>query len=282
MKSNWARECLSSCKRMTACAARLTSLAALVTAEQASAHPEWMCDAGDMAWDLRIGKQIAFNVGYGASAPLRKLNAFEMAWHAEGIKTAYQGTVVFNGETYVVDPETCWGYADKNWGCDFTSPWVWLSSCNLTSTLTGKRLANSAFEIGGGRPVVFGIPLERKLLGCINYEGASHEFNFSKFWTGSRTSFDSWETDDAIYWHVEQQTRTARLVTDITCPKSEMLFVNYEAPNGAKRHNRLWNGGTGYGRLQLFEKHKGDYCIVDDIRVANVGCEYGEYDEGDE
>ena len=58
-----------------------------------------------------------------------------------------------------------------------------------------------------------------------------------------------------------------------------MLFVNYESPDGAKRHNRLWNGGTGRGRLQFYEKCGRDYVLVDDIAVANAGCEYGEYDE---
>ena len=250
-----------------------------VTASDAAAHPEWMSDAGSILFDLTIDKQIAYNVGYGASTPLRALKAFEMFWHAEGIKTAYTGTVILDGETYVVDPETCCGYADKNWGSDFTSPWVWLSSCNLASTLSGARLENSAFDIGGGRPVVFGVALDRKLLGCINYEGTCYEFNFSKAWTGSRTAFDCWETDDALFWHVDQSTRTAHLITDITCPKSEMLLVNYEAPDGSKRHNRLWNGGTGYGHLQLFARQGKTEQLIDDIRVGNVGCEYGVYDE---
>ena len=85
-------------------------------------------------------------------------------------------------------PATCYGYADKNWGADFTSPWVWLASSNLTSNLTGKRLGNSAFEIGGGRPKAFGIALERKLLGQLVYKGKPYEFNFSKPWTGARRS----------------------------------------------------------------------------------------------
>ena len=248
-----------------------------VASDDAASHPEWMCDAGTMLWDLKVDKQIPFNVGYGASAPLRALQAFEMFWHAEGIKTAYRGTVVLDGETYIVEPDTCFGYADKNWGADFTSPWVWLSSCNLVSTISGKRLENSAFDIGGGRPVVKGVALDRKLLGCMNYEGKPYEFNFSKFWTGSTTKFDCWETDDALFWHVEQQTFKARLVTDVTCPKSEMLLVNYESPDGAKRHNRLWNGGTGVGRVQLFEKRGGTFVLIDDLRAATIGCEYGEY-----
>ena len=37
-----------------------------VTPEERDAHPEWMCDAGEMSWKLDIDKKIAFHVGYGA------------------------------------------------------------------------------------------------------------------------------------------------------------------------------------------------------------------------
>ena len=249
-----------------------------VSPEDAAAHPEWMCDAGSMIFDLRIDKRIAFNVGLGASAPMRQSELFEMYWHAEGIKTDYTGSVWADGEEYLVRPEDCYGYADKNWGADFTSPWVWLSSCNVTRAATGERLPNSAFEIGGGRPKIGPVALDRKLLGCLNLEGRVFDFNFSKPWTGSQTRFDCRETDTHIVWHVEQETFTAKLVTDITCPKREMLLVNYEAPNGTKRHNRLWNGGTGKGTLRIFEKRGGECEMLDVLSVANVGCEYGEYD----
>ncbi len=61
--------------------------------EEAAAHPEWMCGAGSLSWDLTIDKQIAFNVGYGASKPLRDAEAFAMYWHAEGMKSAYSGSI---------------------------------------------------------------------------------------------------------------------------------------------------------------------------------------------
>ena len=157
-----------------------------VSEQAAQAHPEWMCDGGQMIWDLHVDKQIPFNVGYGASTPMRSSEVFEMYWHAEGMKTAYDGFVIYNGERFRVDPATCYGYADKNWGRDFTSPWVWLSSNNLVSNRTGKRLGRSAFEVGGGRPKVGPLALDRKLLGSIVHEGAAYEFNFSKPWTGIR------------------------------------------------------------------------------------------------
>ena len=249
-----------------------------VTPEEAAAHPAWMSDAGEMAFDLRLDKQIAFNVGYGASEPIRATEAFQMFWHAEGIKTAYTGEVWLDGQRYVVDPDTCFGYADKNWGSDFTTPWVWLASNDVTSRLTGERLHNTALEIGGGRPKVGHLALDRKLLGELVYEGEPFEFNFSKLWTGSQTHFSCHETATHIVWHVEQETFTARLVTDITCPKDEMLLIRYEAPDGQARHNRLWNGGTGTGRVQLFARDGFEWQLVDDLDVGHVGCEYGEYD----
>lgn len=249
-----------------------------VSAADAAAHPEWMCAAGAMQWDLRLDKRIAFDVGYGTSAPLRALKAFEMYWHAAGMKTALRGTVTLDGELYAVEPGTSFGYADKNWGRGFTSPWVWLSSCDLTSRLSGRRLENSAFDIGGGRPKIYFAALERKLLGAFYYEGAEYEFNFSKFWTGSKTAFSCEETPAEIVWQVTQQNRTAEMVTEVRCRKADMLLVNYEAPDGTKRHNRLWNGGTGRGRIRLYAKHAGQKTLIDDIDAAHVGCEFGEYD----
>lgn len=247
--------------------------------EEALAHPEWMSDAGEMSWDIAIDKQVAYHVGYGASRIFRKLNAFEMFWHAEGMKTAYSGRLQLNGEEYEVKPETCYGYADKNWGGDFTSPWVWLSSCNLVSRLTGKRLSNSVFEVGGGRPKVFGISLNRKLLGQFYYEGKDYEFNFSKFWTGSRTWFDCRETETQFVWKVIQTTFTAKMEVEIVCNKEEMLLINYESPDGYKRHNRLWNCGNGYGNVKLWRRKGFRWVLIDDVQAASVGCEYGEYTE---
>ena len=245
-----------------------------ISSYEAENHPEYMCQSGEIAWKLRINKLVAFNVGYGASKIFRKLQLFEMFWHAEGMKTAYEGEVVWKGEKYIVSPENCYGYADKNWGKGFTSPWVWLSSNNLTSRITGKKLKNSVFDIGGGCPKIGPVALKRKLLSAFWYEGKCYEFNFSKFWTFTRTKFNCRETDTHIIWHVEQKTWNNRMVADISCKKKDMLLVNYEAPNGEKRHNRLWNGGNGVGIIKLYHKDR----LIDEIYAKNIGCEYGEYD----
>lgn len=245
--------------------------------KEAKAHPEYMCNGGNMEWDIAIDKKVAFNVGYGASRFFQGLNAFEMFWHAEGMKTAYSGTINLNGTKYTVKPETCYGYADKNWGGDFTSPWVWLSSNNLTSKKTGKKLEDSVFNIGGGRPKILGVSLNRKLLSDFWYEGKSYEFNFSKFWTVCRTKFDCEETDTEILWHVRQETVSFVMDTKIRCFKKDMLLINYEAPNGKKLHNRLWNGGNGTGVIELYKKKGGKLILIDEVEAKNIGCEYGEY-----
>ena len=250
-----------------------------ISPEEAAAHPEWMCDPGSMSWDLTIDKQIAFNVGYGASKPLRESEAFQMYWHAEGMKTAYNGVVTYNGRRYRVTPSGCFGYADKNWGRDFTSPWVWLSSNCLTSRKTGKRLYSSVFDIGGGRPKVYFVPLDRRLLGAFWYEGKSYDFNFSKLWLKVKTDFSFEELEDEVHWYVRQENIYAVMETEIRCRKEDMLFVNYEAPDGSKRHRRLWNGGDGWGTVKLWDKIKGELVPVDVMDCTHVGCEYGEYDE---
>ncbi len=242
------------------------------------AHPEYMSDSGTMAWNLKVQKQIPYNPGYGTSWFFRKLNAFQMYWHAQGVKTLYTGTVVYNGEEYVVPGEESYGYADKNWGKDFTSPWLWLASSNLISEITGQKLDNSCFDIGGGCPRVFGIPINRRLLVFFYYQGQKIEFNFSKFWAKSKVSFNFVEGEELNHWSITAQNKKYLLDIDAWCKRDEMLFVNYEAPSGKKNYDRLWNGGTAFGELKLFQKTKGKTIeIVEHAKFTNAGCEYGEY-----
>ena len=248
-----------------------------LSAKDAASHSEYMCDAGSMKWDVKIHKIIAYNVGYGASKIFRAINAFEMYWHAEGIKTEYSGEIIIDGEPYVVIPEKSYGYADKNWGGNFTSPWLWISSCCMKSLKTGITLRNSAVELGGGRPKVFGVALDRKLLGGMYYEGKMYDYNFSRFWTGAKIDFLFEEGEKLNVWKVHAKNRHSIMELTLYCPKDEMLLINYEAPNGEKLHNRLWNGGTGYGTIKLYEKQRSKTILIDEIEMKQVGCEYGEY-----
>ena len=65
--------------------------------------------------------------------------------------------------------------------------------------------------------------------------------------------------------------------TEISCNKKDMLLINYEAPDGSKKHHRLWNGGNGWGTVRLYEKQGEATMLIDEIECTHVGCEYGEY-----
>jgi len=247
-----------------------------MTWEDAAEHPEYMSQTGEMSWKLNVDKKIPFNVGYGAGKLMRDLNAFEMYWHAEGMKTLYNGEVILDGEIYDVKPDTCYGYADKNWGSNFTTPWIWLSSNDIVRKRDNRRMRNSAFDIGGGRPRVFGIGLNRILLGALYLEGKPIEFNFSKPWTCPRTRFKCKETEKEIIWHVEQENRDYVMQVNIHCNRKDMLLINYEAPDGSRPHKRLWNGGNGTGWIKLYRKVRGERLYLEEYRIGHAGCEYGE------
>lgn len=251
--------------------------AVAVTPEEVASHPEWMTDAGSMSWDLKATKVLCYNVGYGAGQKMRALNAFQMYWHAQGQLTHYEGEIWYNGERYVVRPETSHGYQDKNWGLDFTNPWVWLNCNNFTSEEAGERQHLTSLNIGGGRPVVFGKAFPRKFLVAFFHEGVLHEYNFSKFWDFPKQKFDVETTDSHVVWDVAAWKKDSKIEVQFQCPKDHMLLFNYENPAGEKKHDKLWNGGHAEGVVKFYQKKHGDYQLIDTFHGSLGGCEYGEH-----
>lgn len=104
-----------------------------------------------------------------------------------------------------------------------------------------------------------------------------YEYNFSKFWKFSKCTFSFEEGEVFNTWKVLCSNRTSQLDLTLKCKKDNMIFINYVAPNGKKLHNRLWNGGDGFGEIKLYRKLKGKKELIDIIEIKNAGCEYGEY-----
>ena len=251
-----------------------------VEKEEAKLYPECMTDSGTMSWNLKVNKKLSYCAGYGTSYWFRKLHAFEMYWHVQGVKTEYEGTVTLDGVVYDIIPEKSFGYADKNWGVDYTSPWVWLSSNDITDQFSGQKLTDSYMLVGGGTPKVFGSSLKDKLLVMLYIEGTPYEFNFSKFWKKATTSYSCYTEGDEIHWSVSAENKQYLLDISIFCNKEDMFKINYEAPSGKKLHNNLWNGGTGHGEIKLFKKGKNKTLeTLGHFSVEHCGCEYGKYDE---
>lgn len=106
-----------------------------------------------------------------------------------------------------------------------------------------------------------------------------YEYNFSKPLLRSRVTFDFEEGDKRHYWKVRASNHNSEFELELECPRDEMLLINYESPDGQKRHNRLWNGGTGYGEIRLYRKLGGSKQLIDHIELRNAGCEYGEFSD---
>ena len=246
-----------------------------VSEEQCTNFPEMMSDAGSMSWELKVEKKIKYDVGYGSSELFNKLNVFEMYWHVGGMLSEFEGDVVFNGERFVVSPENSYGYQDKNWGRDYTNPWIWLN-CNNFFSVKHSMIVKASLDVGGGSPKIFGIPLKRKILTALYYNEKLYEFNFSKFWKFSRQKFDSREDNEYIYWNIDSLNKEIIIEVRFKCKKEFLLKVNYENPEGYKNHNNLWNGGYAEGTVRIFKNDKSK-TFIDELRGSFGGCEYGEY-----
>ena len=101
------------------------------------------------------------------------LNAVSSFHQADGIRTQYSGTVHFDGERYLVRPETSFGYSGKTWGSEFLSPWIQLTASAVWSRQTGESLSDTAFDVTGCMKVK-GLPASYNMLGLMRYEGKEY------------------------------------------------------------------------------------------------------------
>ena len=247
--------------------------------EVSAAHRQEHTDIGRFTWDLKINKEIAFNLGYSTSGPARGANMVDAYWHTEGMKTSYEGTVTWNGETYDVKPEFSYGTADKVWGHELNSPWCFFSSNHLTSKKDGE-LKRSAFAFGGGAVKVGPMTMDETLIGGIDREGEKYEFNFSKFWTLTRTGTQKKETKQKFRWAIHQETPMTRVALKIECDKADMVVNEYDRPDG-KGTQSIWTGGNGRAELLLYRKkitlrNRWQWELVDTITAEDVRLQYGE------
>lgn len=242
--------------------------------QQEARHRCLMTDSGYMEWDLEVYKTIACHTGAVAGPFFSALNALESFWHGEGIRTLFRGTVTLDGVSYEVAPESCYGYADKHWGRNFNKPWLQLASCHLTSGRTGKELKHSALAIDGCCPKFLWFPLRRRLMIQLTYTGEDFEFHFAKPGTFCRCKWKVKETNKRFIWHIMAQNKTAIIKISGSCTKTEMMSLNYEAPDGSRSKLPLHAGGMGVGTIELYRRIPGGRQLIDTLKMDNAFCEY--------
>lgn len=237
-------------------------------------HRAFMTDAGYMEWDLELHKDIACHTGAIANRFFTALNALESFWHGEGIRTLFRGTVSLDGIPYEVTPEDSYGYADKHWGRSFNKPWLQLSSCRLYSGRTAKELKHSALAIDGCCPKFLGLPLQRKLMIQLTYTGEDYEYNFTRPGTFSRCKWKVTTTNKRYIWHIMAQNKTSVIKLSLSCPRGQMMPLNYEAPDGSKAKQPLYAGAATTGTIQIYRRISGGKQLIDTLTLKGGLCEY--------
>lgn len=236
-------------------------------------HKSLMSDAGSMEWDLEVHKAVACHTGFLSGAFLQFFNALDSYWHGEGIKSFFRGTVILNGVSYEVEPETSNGYADKHWGRNFNRPWIQIGCGSLTSEKNNRVLKHSCLAVNGCCPRFLFLPLKRKLLLQLTYMGEDFEFGISPFLL-SRCKWETKETNRRYIWHIIARNKNAVIKISCSCTREELMQMQYENPEGIKSRRPLLAGGNGVGTIQLYRRTPGGRELLDTLHMENTFCEY--------
>ncbi|HAM78032.1 MAG TPA: hypothetical protein DCP61_02430 [Treponema sp.] len=233
-----------------------------VTSADLQEKPELLCQAGSMSWSLKFKKQIEFTPDYHGAGN---------HWACFGARTSFEGRIIFDGEEYVVMPKKSYGYIDKNWGKNFVSPVYHLNSSNFTSIINGKVMDHSCVAVQG--------VYNDKLSVLICLEGTKIEFHADKHkkYTITYECTEMPEDDEGVrlHWTVSIHDRKRVVDIDVFCNASAMFIRDYECPEGGRKLLKILGGGNGTGELKVFNKIKKNLELIEDVRIANVVCEYG-------
>ena len=244
-----------------------------VSAEDVEKNPTVHPEAGKLIWDLKIKKLIALNLGYSTSGPLRDTEIMDAYWHTEGLISEYDGVLEWNGEKYLVKPETSYGYADKVWGKNAGPRWEYISCCDLTSKKNGK-LKNSAFSFGIGTQINVGpINTKEALAGGIYLEGETYEYNFAKMWMLTRSHTAEKRNGKKCVFAIAEETPLSRMKLKVTCDRNQMRELRMETTAGDLR--RMLVGGDGQAeriieRKKVSLKNKWEWETIDVLKGGHV------------
>ena len=228
-------------------------------------HPEYLCQAGRISWNLHFEKLIGFTPDYRGKG---------IHWASFGARTDVEGKIVVDGREYVVTREKSFGYVDKNWGKSFTTPFFHLNASDFTSIINGKKLENSCMAVQG--------VYNNALSVLTSIEGRSVEFHADRHrkYSIKYECTEMPEDEDGIqlHWSVSVNDRKRVVDIDIFCNTEDMFVRDYESPEGGRRVLKVLGGGTGHGELKVYNRIKKNLDLIEYVRIANAVCEYGSLD----
>lgn len=240
-----------------------TSGSVSVTSKDLTDYPEYLCNAGKFSWNLRFRKVVHEG---------KEFTSKSTNWQPLGLRTAFEGAIVMDGEEFNVRPEKSYGFYDKYWGKNLNETFFHVSGCDFTSTINGAHLKGSAFSVQGDT-------VDKNHLNIVvNIEGKRYEFDASKnnynLTYSARVSTDD-DDSKVFHWSVSVNNHSTYLDIDVFCNVDDLFIRHYECPTGARKLLKILGGGTGTGELRLYKKVKRDLEMIEHLNITNVLCEYG-------
>ncbi len=239
------------------------------TKEDLREHPEFMSDVGRMEWNLHYETQHEFSECYGNKKE-------DTHYIPTGVTSKFSGRVLFDGSEYVVSPEMCFGYSDKNWGKSFPVPFFHLNCSQLSSVFTGKIMQDSGFAVQGN--------YNGKLCVMCIFEKQFYSFGikkqFKKYeFTSNCIQVPENDGEPELHWTASFHNKKYVLDVDVYCASSGMLVRDYEIPEGKRKVLKILTGGKGSGEIRLYKKQKRSLEILEHANLENVVCEYGQIED---
>ncbi len=238
--------------------------------KDATSHPEFLCDAGTVSWNLRYDMALNFENGYKGP---------DSSWQIPGAKTIFTGNISMDGKEYEVLPKKSYGYVDRNWGKSYPVEWFHISSSNLASLINGKVYQNSAISIQGiydGRVSAM-LNVEKKL---SVYTANSSKRKYSS--VQSCSQMPETEEGEKLHWSVSISDRSHVLDVDVFCLAKLLYVRSWELPEGGRKQLKILTGGNGTGEIRLYKKHGKGLELIENCRISGVLCEFGQPEDGEQ
>ena len=242
-----------------------------ITEDEYQKHPEYLCDKGYVTWNLNYEIQKDFSSGFKSKTD---------RWFPFGIRTAFSGTINFNGNDYIVDSKKSYGYMDRYWGKSMPDTWFHISSTDLTSIISGKKLFDSSFSVQG--------EFNKRISFVGNFEGSDVSFcadsskrSYSTVWSCIQTPENDDENENKLHWSVSVNSKQWVIDIDLYCRINELNNRLLEMPEGDRKVLNVLYGGTGTGEIKLFKRDRKNLEQIEYAKITKTVCEFGHVEEGE-
>lgn len=242
-----------------------------VSKEEHSKHPEYLCDFGSASWELSYNADCEIEKGEDSKT---------FRWFSSGLRTAFAGKIIFDGEEYTVDSRKSLGYSERYFGKSLVEPWFHISCTNLTSVISGKILFDSAFSIQGifDEKIAFIGKFEDSL---IEFPTAATKKHVSCVWDCVQMPENENPDENLLHWTVSISSKKWVVDVDVYCKIKEIFNRCLELPDASRHVLNMLQGATGSGEIKLYKKTGPNLEQIEHANLTKVVCEFGHFEQSE-